>query len=1013
MIIFQAAATSQSIDVQIVDDTGLPVTGLTYSTFPSLTYSLAGANADVAITLASLASTTTAYSSGGVVERGNGFYRLDLPNTALATAGIVTVRGEASGKHLICEKLAVVSFNPYDAVHLGLSCLPNTAVSTNGSLITAGSGTNQLTLTNGVPRGILITNGNGTATAGTSTTITLQTAIGGDNYPNGCLISITGGTGSGQTRTITGYVNSTKVATVDRAWNTTPDATSIYIIVIASGPALDANLAAGANLVDITGTAITSNAQIAAAFSNFFNQPSPTGTVNSLPSAIPGASGGVLTSGTGSGQLSVSGGGLNNVVTANLYITALQQVCNDFMSSSGGQPGSAFWVPSGVPVYNGKTAWANNTNAYNIWWDSSGSVWVLSATQGTYGSNYYTSSGDESGPWTAHGSWSGTPVFTVLRRPSSGKNPTLATVNSDGTTQADIRDVGGTAYGGTAGKLIDLAQVANPTQTLNLSGTTISTSQVVASVTATVAANLTQIMGSALSGTAANIAAAFSYFFNVATAYLTVASKNQTGDSYPIVSSGTYGNNALLTAIQNVQNNTFIATSIPQELALPASGSVTINIAFQFSDSTGAAKNLDTGNPTIVLVNDAGTDRSSRLGSWTNPSTGQYVIPYTSTSTDTLEGLHWTISGTINSVLRKTVAYTQLVDTINSTFTSTDRTNLNSIVAKLPTNNIADQTLLTASIGSPLQTTGDFSSTQKASITTAATAATPTVGLNGTAISSVKAAITNNTLNVDASGNASLSSTTESAIASAAASATTTALGTGSGLTSLAQAATVASEISAAQTAIIAAVPSIAANAAATAAAILATPANKLATDSSGDVTVGSTSQAAIAAAAAAAVSGSTVPISVTVAVPSDVAVASQKPNVITAVRGDTLQRQLPELGNMVGWSKVIFTAKANPSADADSAAVFQIVQYASGGSNGLIVFQGSPGGSNQSLASLSVTDSSSGLVNLQVAAALMAQFTSTQKLYWDCCWFSGGGLKSTPVQGVMNITLNVTQTES
>ena len=71
----------------------------------------------------------------------------------------------------------------------------------------------------------------GTAQAGASTTITLKASSSStDDYFNGLSITITGGTGSGQIRIIEDYVGSTKVATVDRAWTVTPDATSTYSI---------------------------------------------------------------------------------------------------------------------------------------------------------------------------------------------------------------------------------------------------------------------------------------------------------------------------------------------------------------------------------------------------------------------------------------------------------------------------------------------------------------------------------------------------------------------------------------------------------------------------------------------------------------------------------------------------------------------------------------------------------------------------------------------------------------
>lgn len=71
----------------------------------------------------------------------------------------------------------------------------------------------------------------GTAQAGAATTITLAAgASAADDFYNNLYIVTTGGTGSGQTRLITDYVGSTKVATVDAAWTVTPDATTTYSI---------------------------------------------------------------------------------------------------------------------------------------------------------------------------------------------------------------------------------------------------------------------------------------------------------------------------------------------------------------------------------------------------------------------------------------------------------------------------------------------------------------------------------------------------------------------------------------------------------------------------------------------------------------------------------------------------------------------------------------------------------------------------------------------------------------
>lgn len=69
-----------------------------------------------------------------------------------------------------------------------------------------------------------------TAAAATSTTITLASdAVAEADYYDELLITITGGTGSGQTRRISGYT-AARVATVSTAWTTTPDTTSTYAL---------------------------------------------------------------------------------------------------------------------------------------------------------------------------------------------------------------------------------------------------------------------------------------------------------------------------------------------------------------------------------------------------------------------------------------------------------------------------------------------------------------------------------------------------------------------------------------------------------------------------------------------------------------------------------------------------------------------------------------------------------------------------------------------------------------
>lgn len=76
-----------------------------------------------------------------------------------------------------------------------------------------------------------------TATAGGASTITLDASASTTNdYYNGALIMIVGGTGAGQARVITDYVGGTLVATVHKAWATNPANGSVFVILPGDDP---------------------------------------------------------------------------------------------------------------------------------------------------------------------------------------------------------------------------------------------------------------------------------------------------------------------------------------------------------------------------------------------------------------------------------------------------------------------------------------------------------------------------------------------------------------------------------------------------------------------------------------------------------------------------------------------------------------------------------------------------------------------------------------------------------
>lgn len=78
-----------------------------------------------------------------------------------------------------------------------------------------------------------ITANEGTAQGGGPSSITLATTASGVDsyYANNSFVTILSGTGAGQTKTITAYNGTSKVATVDSAWSVEPFTDSVYAVI--------------------------------------------------------------------------------------------------------------------------------------------------------------------------------------------------------------------------------------------------------------------------------------------------------------------------------------------------------------------------------------------------------------------------------------------------------------------------------------------------------------------------------------------------------------------------------------------------------------------------------------------------------------------------------------------------------------------------------------------------------------------------------------------------------------
>lgn len=115
---FEKGATSQSIELYIVDATdGTPETGVVFNTAGiDLKYRRKDAAA-VSITEADLTTPilTDTWETGGFLEIGNGVYRLDLPDAAIASsAGIdrVVVFGTVTGMVVLPVTIHLVDYDP-------------------------------------------------------------------------------------------------------------------------------------------------------------------------------------------------------------------------------------------------------------------------------------------------------------------------------------------------------------------------------------------------------------------------------------------------------------------------------------------------------------------------------------------------------------------------------------------------------------------------------------------------------------------------------------------------------------------------------------------------------------------------------------------------------------------------------------------------------------------------------------------------------------------------------------
>lgn len=462
----KAGATSQTIDVFIQSTASIQIAGLTGLVFNSsgLTayYNFPQA-ASVQITLATLAAVTSAWSSGGFKEidatNMPGVYRLDLPNAALAAASgryvTIYLQGAANMTPTVLE-IELTGWDNQDAVHGGMSALPNATAGANTGLPVVG--TQVPNATAGAVNGLFISGANtGPVSIASGMSITGLAASGGT--PATEALKLTGGVAS----TSSGGASAAALKIVGGAGAASNNGGSAGAVFV--GASATAGGGSGTGILIVGGSATTD-----------------AGGLASPAIVASGGSGASSTNGAAVG-VQLAGGGTNTVATT---ASALQLV-----GTSTGH---------GLECKSGTGATGNGINATSNATNGSGMTLVHAGTGSDF--NATTTNALQVDVNTIK-----TQTVTCAAGVTVGAfvgNATAA-LAVDASGRIDLGKILGTASTGTAGYVgIDWGHVNAPTTTVGLTGTTIATSQVVASVTGAVG-SVTGAVGSVTGNVGGNV----------------------------------------------------------------------------------------------------------------------------------------------------------------------------------------------------------------------------------------------------------------------------------------------------------------------------------------------------------------------------------------------------------------------------------------------------------------------------------------------------------------------------
>lgn len=582
-----------------------------------------------------------------------------------------------------------------------------------------------------------------TAAAGGATSITLDASASATNdFYNNNKIYITGGTGAGQDRTILDYVGGTQVATV-RAWITNPDNTSTFAILPATSTWDDiladhltsGSTGAGLNSASsagdpwntalpgaygagtagfIVGTnldaLITSRMATYTQPTNFLTATFPTGTIASTTN---------ITAGTITTTTNVT-----NLVTANVTqwggsttpVTNFNTVYNTDFATVYDATNKAFLSKLGDFAMGGSSL-ALTTGAISA---------TTLATSGTTTLNALTVSNATTltGAVSLGSTLGITGTTTLAAVTSSGTVTFNALTVSNATTLTGAVSLGSTL--GVTGATTLAGVTTSGTVTFNALTVTNGTTLTGAVSAANASNNIVGIDVAKFSGdsTAADNAELFfdGTGYNASastigtattltndptgvTTLLTRLSAARAGYMDNLNVGGAVASQADITALNQSASRRLILATVAQ-YERPESGSSTYTVELRTYDGDGAATNADS-DPTLTATGIVSGSLAANLSAITNPATGVYRWTYTVSSAATVEQVSFNVSATMSTAFTLT-AYTQVVNLVSATWTSTDASNLTAIFNKLPSKSYLTGTANTDGDVQMDEATGNF-----------------------------------------------------------------------------------------------------------------------------------------------------------------------------------------------------------------------------------------------------------------------------------------------------------------